>query len=90
MLTQAHSVAWQFNSLAWLKVTKDDSFLTFGHPKEEGSFGSLMLLSEDEHGEKELFAANRWMHLCFSYQKKDGLLTVVRVCSLMLLFNIFN
>ncbi len=62
-----------------MKVTNKESFVGFGYPRKRGSYKSWIMQDVDDHGINELFAANRWMHICIVYRKKDGLFKVVRV-----------
>ncbi len=54
------------------------SFFGFGNPKEEGSYKTFVL-RDVETGEFEVWATNRWSHVCISYQKSNGHLRVVKV-----------
>ncbi len=65
--------------LIWFKIFYPNSFIGFGYPKSEGSYGSWLLHSKDEHGAKELFGIDRWMHACFVYKKDPGTISVTRV-----------
>ena len=57
------------------------SFFGFGYPFSKGSYKSWIKLSRDDHGLKELYGINRWIHVCFGYRKRDGFVVVVRVCT---------
>ncbi len=63
----------------FLKSSPPNAFLGFGYPEEKGAYKSWILQSRDAHGTRELFGANRWMHICFAYQKKTGFVKVLRV-----------
>ncbi len=54
------------------------SFFGFGNPKREGSWKSFVL-RDPETGEFEVWATNRWSHVCLSYRKRDGHIRVVKV-----------
>ncbi len=56
-----------------------NSFTAFGHPKTKGSYTSWIIQFKDDYGKQELWGANRWIHICFAYEKKTGYVKVVRV-----------
>ncbi len=54
------------------------TFIAFGHPQEEGSYRGL-LVKEEESDYDSLWATDRWIHVCFSYEKSSAMLRVVKV-----------
>ncbi len=53
------------------------SFFGFGNPKSAGSYKTFVL-RDVETGEFEVWATNRWSHVCLSYRRRDGHLRVVK------------
>ena len=53
------------------------TFFGFGFPRAWGSYKS-MLLRDPDSGDFELWAANRWSHVCLAFRKADGFLSVVK------------
>ncbi len=68
-----------------MKVSNKDNFIGFGYPRQKGSYKSWIMQDVDDHGINELFAANRWMHFCLVYRKRDGLFKVIRVSIISML-----
>ncbi len=67
--------------LLFSQINFPNSFFGFGHPRKFGSFKSWILQFKDAHGTKELWGANRWIHICLAYEKSTGFVKVVRVSS---------
>ena len=64
--------------LMWFGANYPYSFIGFGFPREHGSYKSWLLKDPDTL-DFEIWASNRWSHLCFSYQKRNGYVSVVKV-----------
>lgn len=63
--------------LMWFGAMFPFSFFGFGYPREHGSYKSWVLydpLSNDF----EIWASNRWTHVCFSYDKRTSFVRVVK------------
>ena len=56
-----------------------ESFFQFGHPRAEGSFKAFVLRDAGSTDDYEVWATNRWSHMCLSYRKSDGFIRVVKV-----------
>lgn len=65
--------------MLFFKIMQPNSFFGFGYPQRRGSYKSWILQSRDAHGIRELFGANRWMHICLAYEKSTGTVRVIRV-----------
>jgi len=54
------------------------SFFAWGFPRKRGSYKSFFL-HDVENGNWEIWATNRWIHLCLAYEKKTGFLKIIKV-----------
>ncbi len=66
-----------------MTVSHRHSFVGFGWPMERGSYKSWMLEFHDDHGKKDTWEANHWMHICLAYQKREGRVKVIKVSLLI-------
>ncbi|CAM6054349.1 unnamed protein product [Sphagnum tenellum] len=65
---------WQ---LLWFGTGYPFSFFGFGYPQKHGSYKSW-LLKDPDTGDFEVWASNRWSHICLAYNKATGLVRVVK------------
>ena len=65
-------------SLLFLNIQIPESFLWYGHPEEEGSYMTI-LLKDPNTNQTSFWAANKWIHLCLSFEKRRGHLMLVKV-----------
>ena len=63
--------------MLWLGANYPESFVGFGHPRSVGSYKSF-LLKDPERSGFEVWASNRWSHLCLIYEKDNGRLRIVK------------
>ncbi len=65
--------------MLYFELNYPNSFFAFGYPRQAGSYKSWIVQFRDAHGKKELWGANRWIHLCLAYEKSTGFVKIVRV-----------
>ncbi len=58
--------------MLYFELNYPNSFFAFGYPRQAGSYKSWIVQFRDAHGKKELWGANRWIHLCLEYEKSTG------------------
>ncbi|CAM6054348.1 unnamed protein product [Sphagnum tenellum] len=63
--------------LLWLGAGYPYSFFGFGYPIRHGSYKSW-LLKDPDTGDFEVWASNRWSHMCLAYNKATGLVRIVK------------
>ena len=59
---------------AWHPVT----FFEFGYPRARGSIGAY-LLQDPTTEQYSIWTPNKWTHLCFSYERKNQFIRMVKV-----------
>ena len=64
-------------NLLWFDASFPYSFFGFGHPRKKGSYKSF-LIRDPERDDFEVWATNRWSHVCLSYEKRTGHLRIVK------------
>ncbi len=64
-------------NMMWFAASYPNTFFGFGHPRVKGSYKSMFVRDPSRSG-FEVWETNRWSHVCFSYEKKNGYIRMVK------------
>ena len=66
-------------TLLWFGAEYPQTFMGFGFPRRHDSYNNYLVRDEGGMRDLDVWAPNRWSHTCFSYDKGESYVRLVKV-----------